>query len=187
MNLGMLKSLLWPPASPPALGVCEPHDRLWWGLTCTLLALVLTAVAHHAIFYPHQCMLESFGADYSDSDALAAWLSQDQSLPVAIAMTFVIFFAGRQFVSIKIFAACFVGSFLPLALWIYDIPFSGRIIHMHAHDDRLSILGWPVRSRHFYMLGAISFVGFMLAMWRDGTLSFKRTAHRPGVSCNQIE
>src|SRR6478672_779573 len=160
MNLRMLKSLLWPPASPPALGVREPHDRLWWGFTCTLLALVLTAVAHHAIFYPHQCMLESFGADYSAPGALAAWLSQDPSLPSAIAMTFVIFLAGKQFPSVKIFAACFSVSFLPLALWIWDIPFTGRFICVHAHDDRLKILGWPVNSSHLYMLGAICFGGF---------------------------
>jgi hypothetical protein len=168
-EFAVLKSLLWPPASPPALGVREPHDRVWWVLTCTLLALVLTAVAHHAIFYPHQCMLESFGADYSDSGALATWLSQDPSLPSAIAITFLVFFAGKQFPSVKILAACFFVSLLPLALWIWDIPFTRRFICVHAHDDRLTILGWPVKSSHLYMLGAISFGGFCLRLWRNGT------------------
>jgi hypothetical protein len=145
------------------------------------LALVLTAVAHHAIFYPHQCMLESFGADYSAPGVLAAWLSQDPSLPSAIAMTFVIFLAGEQFPSVKIFAACFFVSFLPLALWIWDIPFTGRFICVHAHDDRLKILGWPINSSHLYMLGAISFGGFLLAVWRDGTLrqSFESKNEKP--------
>jgi hypothetical protein len=170
MNLPMLKSLLWPPASPPTLGARELHDRLWWGLTCTLLALVFTAIAHHAIFYPHQCLLDAFGADYS-ADALAAWLSRDPSLPSAFAMTFVIFLLGKQFLPVKKIAACFCVSFLPLALWIWDIPFTGRLICVHAHDDRLKILGWPIKSSHFYMFGAISFVGFLLAVWRDGTFS----------------
>jgi hypothetical protein len=167
----LVKQLLWPPACPPALGVRAPNDRLWWGLTCGLLILPLTAVAHHVIFYPSTCMLNPFGAtDYSSPGALSSWLSRDPSLPWSITMALVIFLAGKRFPTVKTLSACLLISFLPLALWIWDIPFTGRFIHEHAHDDKLHLLGWPIRTRYFYILGIFLFASFLNVVRRKSAL-----------------
>ena len=107
MNIQMVKSLLWPPASPPARGIGKPNDGPWWASTCILLVLPLTAIAHNAVFYPNQCMLEAFAGDYSHPGALL-WLSRDPSLPWSILIAFVTFLVGNRFQSVKVFAACFM-------------------------------------------------------------------------------
>jgi hypothetical protein len=61
-------------------------------------------------------------------------------------------------------------SFMPLAIWIWDIPFTGRVICHHAHDDRLQVFGWAVTSRHFYCLGVIVFVGSTIMTLRKPPL-----------------
>jgi hypothetical protein len=162
----LLKQIFWPPVSPPALSIRDPNDRLWWALTCVLLVLPLAAIAHNSVFYPSRCMLDPFGADYSSLEVLSAWLSRDPSLPWSIAMALATFLLGRQVPLIKILAACLLISFMPLAIWIWDIPFTGRVICFLAHDDRLQVLGWPVRTRYFYFLGIVLFVGVLIMTLR---------------------
>lgn len=157
--MNIVTQLFWPPASPPALGIGEPADRRWWTLTCILLVLPLGAIAHHAVFYHGQCMLNPFkGSDYSDPSTLWAWISRDPSLPWAIVLAFSTYFVGRSCSMVKLLAACFLVAFLPLSLWIWDIPFTGRYIEQF-HDSRLQVLGLTVMSRHFYELGMLLFAG----------------------------
>jgi hypothetical protein len=107
-------------------------------------------------------MLRPFGADYSSVEALSAWLSRDPSLSWSLAVALGTFFLGRQIPLIKILAVCMLISFMPLAIWIWDIPFTGRLICHHAHDDKLQVLGWSVTSRHFYGLGVVVFLGVFI-------------------------
>jgi hypothetical protein len=65
--------------------------------------------------FGNQCMLEAFAGDYSHPGALL-WLSRDPSLPWSILIAFVTFLVGNRFQSVKVFAACFMVSFLPLAI-----------------------------------------------------------------------
>ena len=166
----LLKQIFWPPVSPPALGVRDPNDRLWWAMTCALLVLPLAAIAHHSVFYPPTCMLRPFGVDYSSLEALSAWLSRDPSPPWSLAMALATFFLGKQVPLIKILAVCLLISFMPLAIWIWDIPFTGRFICIHAHDDKLQVLGWSVKSRYFYFLGVVLFVSFLIMTLRKPAL-----------------
>jgi hypothetical protein len=167
----LLKQLLWPPASPPAIGIGDPGDRRWWIVTCVLLCLPLAAIAHHAILYRPTCMLNPFGGiDYSDLRTLRVWLSRDPSLPWAIATAFSIFYAGKTYPVIKLLAACFLAPFLPLAVWIWDIPFTGRFICEHAHDGRLHFMGFTVRSWLFYLLGVVLFLIFLALASRKRVL-----------------
>jgi hypothetical protein len=88
------------------------------------------------------------------------------------------FLLGRQVPLIKILAACLLISFMPLALWIWDIPFTGRVICFHAHDDKLSVLGWPIKSRYFYFLG----IGFFVSVL---TMTFRKPGFR-AISWSQL-
>jgi hypothetical protein len=45
------------------MGIGKPNDGPWWASTCALLVLPLTAIAHNAVFYPNQCMLEAFAVN----------------------------------------------------------------------------------------------------------------------------
>ena len=104
-------------------------------------------------------MLNPFkGPDYSDLPTLWKWISRDPSLPWAIAIAFSTYSAGKTCPVVKLLTACFTVSFLPLAVWIWDIPFTGRYIESF-HDGRLHLFGLTVTSRHFYELGMMLFVG----------------------------
>jgi hypothetical protein len=156
-----LMPLLWPPASPPARGIGPPDDRHWWIATSALLTLPLAAIAHHAVFFSPTCMLQPFDAsDYWELSSLASWLSQDPSLPWAIVMALSIYHVGKPHPAIKLLATSFFVSFLPLAIWIWDIPFTGRVVCEHAHDGKLELLGTTVRSGSFYLLGLFLFPCF---------------------------
>ena len=139
-------------ATDPAIKETKQAEH-WW-VWCALLIFPLTAIAHHAIFYPHDCMLSLFGPDYYDWPTLKAWLSRDPSLPWAIGCSIMIYYCGKKNLTLRVLAKSFFFSFIPLAIWIWDIPFTGRFICKHCHDSKLVIYGTIISSRYFYMFGA---------------------------------
>lgn len=162
----LLGELLFPPNSPPARGVSSPHDQNWWRAVCILLVFPLAAAAHNAVFYYPSCMLAPFVKPYQGDytlDIVAAWLSRDPSLPWAMATAMAAYYIGRNSnVEFKLIIASVAVAFLPLAVWIWDIPFTGRIVCHAAHDQRLQIFGTAVMSRHFYAIGLI---GTIVLSW----------------------
>jgi hypothetical protein len=119
-----------------------------WFIVSVLLFIPLTAIFHHAIFYRPTCMLRPFGDDYYPGVVLK-WLANDASPYLAVLCSVGIYWAGRSYPKLKPWALAFLISFLPLSLWIWDIPFSGRAVCAHLHDSRVGI-----HSRHLYALGA---------------------------------
>lgn len=124
-----------------------------WRLVCVLALLPIAAIAHHAVFFRATCMLNPFGPGY-DLATIQFWLSSDPSLLVASVAALALYFVGRRSEPLRWLALCFVIAFMPLALWIWDIPGTGRMICMHLHDSRV-LLGedLPLKSRHLYLLG----------------------------------
>jgi hypothetical protein len=136
----------------------EPGDALF-AFYCVLAIIPLTAIAHHAVFYPTTCMLNPFGPDYSPA-VLSRWLTRDPSLLFAILLFLGIHRAGNLYPSLRHLVPAFVIAFLPLSLWIWDIPFTGRYICAHFHDFHVMLTDdVSLRSRHFYLLGALLFAG----------------------------
>lgn len=133
-----------------------------WLILCSLLVIPFSAIFHHAIFYRPTCMLNPFGKAYYLTSVLYAWLSRDPSLPWAIVAAVIVYHSGKRYPIIKLFAAPIFISFLPLSLWIWDIPFTSRFICAHFHDERLLILGHPMKTRHLYFFGVIIYAAFSI-------------------------
>lgn len=154
------KNILWPFSNR----FSSEEYHIWWLILSALLVIPFTAVIHHAIFYRANCMLNPFGgADYFPS-AIYAWLSRDPSLPWAIVAAISAYFLGKRYRTIKLLAAPIFISFLPVSLWIWDIPFTGRFICDQFHDDKLLILGNPMKTRYLYLLGVTIYASFFIRM-----------------------
>jgi hypothetical protein len=138
-----------------------PLERRRWWWCCAFTLIPLTAMLHHAVFRRPTCMLKGFGPDY-DPSTLLAWLAQDPSLPWALVLAGSVYAAGLgpgPFPRlVRLLAAPFASSFIPLALWIWDIPLSRRWVCRSFHDERLvlPLLG-PLHSWHLYLLGLTAY------------------------------
>lgn len=134
----------------------RPHS---WPWKCAFTALPLTAILHHGLFYRPRCMLNGFGPDY-DLATLLKWLAREPSLPWALLLAGVAYVCGlgaeRYARLLRASVAPFVVAFIPLSVWIWDIPFSGRWICRSFHDERLDLafIG-VVHTRHFYLFGLV--------------------------------
>jgi hypothetical protein len=133
-----------------------------WGLVALLTTIPIAAVFHHAIFFRPTCMLNYFGADYH-FDVILGWLRNDPSLPLAIVVAIVVWVTGIYRPQIRVWAASFVIVFIPLSIWIWDIPFTGRVICGTFHDGRT----W-IHTRHLYLLGIVLWIPVALLLRRQG-------------------
>lgn len=134
-----------------------------WPWLAALLVFPVTAILHHAIFFRPTCILNPFGPDY-DWATITTWLRADPSLPYGIAVAGLTYLAGRLAPAVQPWleraAAAFLLAFLPLTVWLWDIPGAGRVICHHFHDGRLGL-----HSRHLYVLGAVVFLGLLSVAW----------------------
>jgi hypothetical protein len=112
-------------------------------------------------------MLNNFGRE--SVATYIQWLSRDPSLPWAILFALLTFWLGIREPRLRpLVLACLIG-FAPATLWVWDLPFSGRLICHTFHDERvvLPLLG-PLHSKHLYILGlVVSLCLFVLPGWRQ--------------------
>jgi hypothetical protein len=130
----------------------------------------LTAILHHAFFYHPTCILNNFGADYT-LDVVARWLRADPSPYVGLLGAMGTFALALYSPLLRIAALAFAIATIPLSIWIWDIPFTGRIICHLAHDGRA-----PVNSFDFYIVAVIAFGPIWYWLWRTSTSAPERTA-----------
>jgi hypothetical protein len=160
----------------------EPHQTRWLTL-CALLVIPLAAMWHNLFFYWTTCMLNPFGHEYT-ADVLLHWLSRDPSLPMAMLMAIGAYHLGNRVHLLRLLVAPFLLAFLPLSLWIWDIPFSGRIICENFHDLKLVLPGdFPLRGRHLYVVGAVAYVGLASMRMRG----FVSLPGRRGAAEDELE
>ncbi len=110
-----------------------------WRIVCILCFFPLAALLHHGIFYRPTCMLNPFGADYYGS-VIWQWLSRDPSVPWAIIFAMGVYFLGNAYKKLRVLFYPIPFAFLPLTLWIWDIPFTGRWICQNFNDGRFLLL-----------------------------------------------
>ena len=174
--LAVLRGIVWPPAAPIAAE--HSANRAWWGTIGVLLVIPFTAVLHHAVFYRPTCMLNHFNATDYNLEGLRLWLSGDPSLYVALVAAVLVWLVGRRWEVVRLLAAPLFVSFIPLSLWIWDIPGSGRLICRLCHDGRvvLPVLDHTVRSRDLYLVGIAAYV-LLLGLTYLARRRFPRTAN----------
>jgi hypothetical protein len=134
-----------------------PESRAWWRTVAFLLVLPITAVLHHLVFFRGMCMLNKIGPDYTPH-VIALWLSRDPSLPIAILLSVAIWMIGRRWMWVRSVSALALVASVPLVLWIWDIPFTGRIICHSFHDRKLTLSdGTVVTSIWIYLTSLVLF------------------------------
>jgi hypothetical protein len=147
-------------------------SRAWAGI-CFALVFPIAAVLHHAVFIRSKCMLVLFGGDY-DLPTIQRWLRHDPSLWLAIVLALAIYALGRGNTLVRQFAVLLVPAFLPLTVWVWDVPFLHRPICHGFHDGRstLPVLG-SLRTRHLYIFGCVVYAALIgWTLWKE------RRAHR---------
>lgn len=155
----IFKYIIWPLSRPPD-DDAQAH-RIWWKVVCIASVVPLAAIYHHALFYRPTCMMNNFGADYYIPSVLFQWLSRDPSLPWAIVSALVIYSLGNRYPGVKVFVSPLFISFLPLSIWVWDIPCAGRPVCHNFHDNRSIFPGYPMRAIYLYVLGAIVYGAFL--------------------------
>jgi len=139
---------------------------VWWRAVCIATVIPLTAVLHNRIFLTSTCMIHPFGDEYT-FPVVRAWLSGDPSLPWAIILAGVAWNLGRFRPWLKLLVAPVFASFLPVSLWVWDIPFTGRYICYHFHDNEFQVAaGVPLTSAHVYALSLLLYLLFVAVILR---------------------
>ena len=123
-----------------------------------MLFIPFTAMLHHALFFPRNCILNKFGGDY-DLETVSLLLQRNPAFPWAILAVLITYRWGlhaRVGHFVQLAALPFFIGFLPLSVWVWDIPFLGQPICKHWHDGRLVLpLVGPMRSLCLYGFGAL--------------------------------
>jgi hypothetical protein len=91
----------------------DAPDGRSWALGCALTVLPVTAILHHAVFHPFQCILNPFGPGY-DLPMIARLLLRDPSLPWAMAACLFLWTLGSKRRWVRQLAAPVSFAFLPL-------------------------------------------------------------------------
>lgn len=165
---GIAAQLLWPPLCP--WNASDPDRRApWWRACCGAAVLPVAAILHQVVFYRHACMLNCVGPDYS-WDVVARWLARDPSLPWAIVALALLHLLGGRAAWMRLCVAPVFASFVPVALWVWDLPGSGRIVCRTLHDGRYLLPGGqPLRSVHVYAASGLIFLLLVAGTWYRGT------------------
>jgi hypothetical protein len=116
------------------------------GVYRALCVLPVTAILHHAVFYRPTCILNPFAGN------LSLWLTRDPSLPYAVLVVVALWDRVPEILARRFFFA-----FLPLTLWLWDLPGTGRVIHRTFHDGKLAWRGFTVHTRDLYVFGSAVF------------------------------
>ncbi len=112
-------------------------------------------------------MLAPFSVIDYTPHAVSIWLTADWSLLVALLSAAVMYLLGGSHKTIRMPVLAFVIAFAPLALWVWDIPFSGRIICRFLHDGRAGFY-----SRHLYIVGAGAWFPVLILLRRQEAHGF---------------
>lgn len=179
------RGLFYPPLAVRHVGnVLEPAGRRWWLLVCVTLFVPVAAALHHLIFFPHQCVLADTGYDY-DPATLAAWLARDPSPAWAALAALGIHRIGLRSRRVRSMVAPVFVAFIPLSIYLWDIPFTGKAVCRLSHDGNLILFGsTALRTLHLYGLGAVVWAvlfGLLLVERRRFELREAGHASRPSA------
>ena len=121
-------------------------------------------------------MMNPFGADYTDWETFKMWLSQDATPSSSVLLCMCMSWLGRRMWFVRALAAPVFVCGIPMSLWLWDIPGSGRWVCLHLHDNRLILWpGQPLTTKFLMLVGIAMYVP--LAAW--SVARFRRAAVKP--------
>lgn len=135
----------------------------WWAPV--LATLALTAILHHSLFFRPQCLLNPFDVQDYTLTAFRRWLAADPSLPWALTGVSLALLWRPRWPWLGVALTTFGLAFVPLTVWIWDLPGTGRWVCTVAHDGRLGLY-----SRHLYLLGMVLWLGLLWGVRRTTAL-----------------
>jgi hypothetical protein len=92
------------------------------------------------VFDRHRCILETHGDDYTVESVRQLFL-RDPSFPWAVAAMVLLYHWGKRWGGLRTAVVPAFAATIPLSIWLWDIPFSGRVVHSHLHDGRIVLPG----------------------------------------------
>jgi hypothetical protein len=147
-TLSAFAAVLLPFKAPSSSPTTDAAARLWWKVVCVLSVLPIAALLHWGVFHRPTCMLNNFGHEYTPA-VIWAWLSRDPALPWAMVMMAAAYHIGMRRSLVRALIAPGFAAGLLFTLWIWDVPFSGRVVCGHFHDNEFMLAaGVPLRSVH---------------------------------------
>ncbi len=165
-----------------AVGTRRSGGNLGWKAACVASIFPLAALLHHGVFYQTTCMLNPFGHDYT-LQVISLWLANDPSLPVAVLMALMGYQLGNRYRGLRVLMIPFLIAFAPLAIWVWDIPFTARFVCMNWHDEAVMLAdGMPLKGRHFYFLGAALYSVVIAGRLHGAALPWAESARSTAAS-----
>jgi hypothetical protein len=144
-------------------------NAAWWR-TCVITSTIpVAAVLHHGVFWRPTCMLNPFQVSEWIGPGVGIWLLRDPSLPWAIVFAFSLDRIATFAPLVKLLAAPLFAAFLPLSIYVWDIPFTHRIVCATLHDGRFRIHGHLIQGRFLYLLGGLVYLIVLLRLRRRTT------------------
>jgi hypothetical protein len=111
-------------------------------------------------------MLNPFGNDYNLTTIRGMFL-HDPSLPWAITAMAGVYHLGTGRPWLRRAAVPAFTASLPLSIWLWDIPFTGRIICRNFHDGRVVLFhGLPLTTKWVYVFCFIIYLAFQAILLR---------------------
>ena len=150
-----------PEQSPAEARFVDRH----WGLVCVLCVFPLAAILHYTLTFHTTCMLNPFyhwGNDYSNPTLLRYWLTRDPALWAGMLIAHIGYHRGLRMPALRTHAGIFLVATAPFTLWVWDIPFTNRVLCRTLHDDRLQVAGVTITGNHIFLM---AFVLHVVLYW----------------------
>jgi hypothetical protein len=94
-----------------------------------------------------------WSASATNSAILLEWLAMDPSPYLGLIAATLAYVLMRLRTSTVLYVAAFIAVSVPLSIWVWDLPFTGRVICWTFHDDRTFLKG-----RHLYAFAALLYI-----------------------------
>ena len=148
-----------------------------WALVCVLSVFPLAAILHYTITFHTTCMLNPFyhwGNDYSNPTLLRYWLTRDPALWAGMLLAHIGYHRGLRWPVLRFHVGIFLVATLPFTIWVWDIPFTNRVLCRTLHDDRLQLAGFGVTGSHIFLLCFLLHAALFLLLRRRRSAAASR-------------
>jgi len=132
-----------------------------WLFVSLASILPLTAVLHHAVFCPYTCILQPLTTTDYSSPVMIRWLRSDPAPTIALVIASGMFIIGRLSERVHLPVVALLVVTAPLTLWIWDVPFTSRVVCRFLHDGRAG-----VHTRHLYLTAAFAWAPTLVLLRR---------------------